>query len=79
MFGRPASDTCSAPREWAMTPTARWLTAGAERTTCPNLYIIDGGVFMSGGSANPTATIMANTLPTVDRMIDTRSRQEVTS
>ena len=27
-----------------------------------NLYVIDGGVFVTAGSANPTATIMANAL-----------------
>ena len=43
----------------------------------PNLYIIDGGVFVTGGSANPTATIMANARRVVDRMIDARASQEV--
>lgn len=42
-----------------------------------NLYMIDGGVFVTGGSANPTATIMANALRVVDRLIETRSSQPV--
>ena len=42
-----------------------------------NLYMIDGGVFVTGGSANPTATIMANALRVVNQMIEARSRQEV--
>ena len=44
-----------------------------------NLYMIDGGVFVTGGSANPTATIMANALRVVDHMIEARSSQEVPS
>ncbi|MCY3619380.1 MAG: GMC oxidoreductase, partial [Acidimicrobiaceae bacterium] len=44
-----------------------------------NLYIIDGGVFVTGGSANPTATIMANALRVVDHMIQSRASQEVPS
>ena len=42
----------------------------------PNLYIVDGGVFVTAGSANPTATIMANTLRVVERMIEQRRHQE---
>ena len=42
-----------------------------------NLYMIDGGVFVTGGSANPTATIMANALRVVDHMIEARASQEV--
>ena len=42
-----------------------------------NLYLIDGGVFVTGGSANPTATIMANALRVVDRMIEARASQAV--
>ena len=44
-----------------------------------NLYVIDGGVFVTGGSANPTATIMANALRVADRMIEARASQEVPS
>ncbi len=43
----------------------------------PNLYVIDGGVFVTGGSANPTATIMANVLRVTDHMIEARTSQEV--
>ncbi|MYI56742.1 MAG: GMC family oxidoreductase [Acidimicrobiia bacterium] len=42
-----------------------------------NLYVIDGGVFVTSGSANPTATIMANALRVSERMIETRAVQEV--
>ena len=45
----------------------------------PNLYMIDGGVFVTGGSANPTATIMANARRVVDHMIEARSSQAVAS
>lgn len=42
----------------------------------PNLYVIDGGVFVTGGSANPTATIMANALRVTDHLIEARASQE---
>ena len=42
-----------------------------------NLYVIDGGVFVTAGSANPTATIMANARRVADHMIRTRASQEV--
>ncbi len=42
-----------------------------------NLYVIDGSVFVTGGSANPTATIMANALRVTDHLIKTRTAQEV--
>ncbi len=42
-----------------------------------NLYVIDGGVFVTGGSANPTATIMANALRVTERLIEARASQEV--
>ena len=44
-----------------------------------NLYVIDGGVFVTGGSANPTATIMANARRVADRMIEARASQVVPS
>ena len=44
-----------------------------------NLYVIDGSVFVTGGSANPTATIMANALRVVDHMIEARTSQDVPS
>lgn len=42
----------------------------------PNLYITDGGVFVTAGSVNPTATIMANTLRVVEHMMENRRGQE---
>jgi len=51
----------------------RWCRAHG----VPNLYVIDGGVFVTGGSANPTATIMANALRVTDHMIEARASQEV--
>ena len=42
-----------------------------------NLYVIDGGVFVTAGSANPTATIMANALRVTDHMIQARAAQAV--
>ena len=42
-----------------------------------NLYMIDGGTFVTSGSANPTATIMANALRVSDHLVETRASQEV--
>ena len=42
-----------------------------------NLYVIDGGVFVTAGSANPTATIMANALRVCEHMIAERANQQV--
>ena len=41
-----------------------------------NLYVIDGGVFVTGGAANPTATIMANAGRVIDRLIETGGGRE---
>ena len=42
-----------------------------------NLYVIDGGVFVTGGSANPTATIMANARRVADCLLRERAAVEV--
>ena len=44
-----------------------------------NLYVIDGGVFVTAGSANPTATIMANARRVADHVLRTRAAPEVSS
>jgi choline dehydrogenase-like flavoprotein len=43
----------------------------------PNLYIIDGSVFVTSAGVNPTATISAIALRAVDHMIKERRNQEV--
>ncbi len=43
----------------------------------PNLYVVDGAVFVTAGSANPTATIMANALRVTEHLIGARAAQEV--
>jgi choline dehydrogenase-like flavoprotein len=43
----------------------------------PNLYVIDGSVFVTSSGLNPTATIAALALRTSDRLIAERSNQPV--
>ena len=43
----------------------------------PNLYIVDGSVFVTGSGLNPTATITALALRNVEHMIDQRRHQVV--
>lgn len=70
---------------WHLMGTARM---GADATTSvvnefgqthdvPNLYIIDGSVFVTSSGGNPTATIMAVALRSVEKLVKTRSNQEV--
>ena len=43
----------------------------------PNLYVIDGSAFVTGGSVNPTATIAALALRAADRLVAGRGGQAV--
>jgi choline dehydrogenase-like flavoprotein len=43
----------------------------------PNLYIIDGSIFVTSSGVNPTATIMALALRCVEHLIENRKDQEV--
>jgi choline dehydrogenase-like flavoprotein len=43
----------------------------------PNLYVIDGSIFVTSAGVNPTATIMALALRCVDHLIAERRNQEV--
>jgi choline dehydrogenase-like flavoprotein len=45
----------------------------------PNLYIYDGSVFPTSAGANPTATVAAVALRSVEHLIETRRNQEVPS
>ncbi|WP_335583133.1 GMC family oxidoreductase [Mycobacterium sp. MS1601] len=45
----------------------------------PNLYIIDGSVFVTSSGGNPTATIMAIALRSVEHLVKTRSAQEISA
>jgi choline dehydrogenase-like flavoprotein len=38
----------------------------------PNLYVIDGSVFVTSSAVNPTATIMALALRCVEHLIERR-------
>lgn len=41
----------------------------------PNLYILDGSVFVTGSSVNPTPTIVAFAARAIDHLLDTASNQ----
>jgi choline dehydrogenase-like flavoprotein len=43
----------------------------------PNLFVVDGSVFVCGGAVNPTATICAIALRAAEHLIEHASRQEV--
>lgn len=45
----------------------------------PNLYVIDGSVFVTSSGVNPTATIMANALRSVEHLIQNRRLQRVSA
>jgi choline dehydrogenase-like flavoprotein len=45
----------------------------------PNLYIADGSIFVTGGSANPTCTISALALRVGTAIADHHTTQEVAS
>ena len=70
---------------WHLLGTARM---GEDRTTSvvnefgrahdvPNLYVIDGSIFVTSSGVNPTATIMALALRCVDHLISDRRNQVV--
>ena len=41
----------------------------------PNLFIIDGSVFVTSSGVNPTATLMANALRSARHLVETRETQ----
>jgi choline dehydrogenase-like flavoprotein len=43
----------------------------------PNLYVVDGSVFVTSGGVNPTSTIAAFASRVADRLVETRRDQEV--
>ncbi|CUR58791.1 2-methyl 1,2 propanediol dehydrogenase [metagenome] len=45
----------------------------------PNLYVIDGSAFVTSSGVNPTATIMALALRSVEHLIETRRDQPVSA
>jgi choline dehydrogenase-like flavoprotein len=45
----------------------------------PNLFVIDGSAFVTSSGVNPTATIMALALRSVEHLIATRTEQPVAS
>ncbi len=45
----------------------------------PNLYVVDGSLFVTAGGVNPTSTICALALRTAEHLVTTAGRQEVSS
>ncbi|MEX2184239.1 MAG: GMC family oxidoreductase [Chloroflexota bacterium] len=43
----------------------------------PNLYVVDGSVFVTSSGVNPTSTIVAIALRAADHMVETRFEQQV--
>ena len=43
----------------------------------PNLYVIDGSVFVTSGGVNPTSTIVALALRVADHLVEQRANQAV--
>ncbi|PWA11842.1 GMC family oxidoreductase [Pueribacillus theae] len=84
-----ATDTLASPLMkdcgWHLLGTARMgkdpetsvVNEWCQSHDVPNLYIIDGSVFVTSAGVNPTATICAIALRAVDHMIQERRNQEV--
>jgi choline dehydrogenase-like flavoprotein len=45
----------------------------------PNLFIVDGSLFVTAGGVNPTSTICALALRTAEHIADAAGRQQVAS
>ena len=43
----------------------------------PNLYVVDGSVFVTSTGVNPTSTIVAIALRAAEHMVETRFEQQV--
>jgi choline dehydrogenase-like flavoprotein len=58
-------------------PTTSVLDQWGQAHDVPNLYVIDGSAFVTSSGVNPTATIMALALRSVEHLIATRRDQQV--
>jgi choline dehydrogenase-like flavoprotein len=65
--------TCRMGDDPASSVVDRWCRSH----DIPNLYVVDGSVFVTGSGTNPTATICAVALRCATRLIETRLLQEV--
>jgi choline dehydrogenase-like flavoprotein len=54
-------------------PTRSVVDSGCRSHDIPNLYILDGSVFVSSSGFNPTATIAAIALRAVHNIIENRT------
>ena len=75
----PPTGTSWAPPGWAPTRRPRWSIPGASAHDVPNLLVVDGSVFVTAGSANPTSTIAAVALRAADRLVEQRADVPVPS
>ena len=53
-------------------PATSVVDRGASAHDVPNLGVVDGSVFVTAGSANPTSTIAALALRTADHLVEHR-------
>lgn len=58
-------------------PTTSVLDPYGRAHDVPNLAVVDGSVFVTSGSTNPTATIMAFALRTADHLVESARSQKV--
>ena len=77
--GSISPGTCSEPRGWATTPRTSVVDSYGRTHDVANLYIADGSIFVTGGSANPTCTISALALRVGQAIADGARNQEVAS
>ena len=66
----PPPGTCSAPAAWARRRRCRSSTNGTRAWDVPNLFIVDGSVFATGGVVNPTPTVCALALRAAEHIRD---------
>ena len=58
-------------------PTTSVVDGYGRAHDVPNLYLIDGSVFPTSSGVNPTATITASALRSVEHLIEDARLQEV--
>ena len=57
--------------------TSRWSIRWGRAHDVPNLFVVDGSLFVTAGGLNPTSTIGALALRTADHIANSASRQAV--
>ena len=75
--GRSGAGTCSGTCRMGDDPSTSVVDRFGRAHDVPNLYIIDGSVFVTSGPQPPTATIAANAHRCVEHLIQTPACQAV--